>query len=185
MDPMTILGIGAGLNTLYKLFSGRPKTGMVDPEQYKGDLTYSDADIGKMRSSMMGDITQRAGALTGRAISGVKQAGAAGRMPSGAVLSGIAGAHYQGAKGIAEGGAQLMPRLQEMKRGSMMDYYNLANRYGMGEAQMQNQWREGWQGDIGQFTKLAMLYKAGYFNQPGGGGGPEGMPRYDKEELWT
>ena len=87
-------------------------------------------------------------------------------MPSGAVLSGIAGAQYQGARGISEGMAGIEPQLQQMKRNSMMDFYNLQNQYGMGQAQMQNQYSQGWMGDIGNLTKIAMLWRAGYFDNP-------------------
>jgi len=158
--------IGYGMNAITKaLFP--VKSGAVDPAQYKNQLTYSNRDINNIYGTTMQDIARRAASGLNLGISRINQAGAAGRLPTGAVMSNIAGAQYNMARGVSEGASQLRPSLLNMQRRSILDYYNLANRYSMAEAQARNQNIAGWRGDIGNLTKLAMLWKAGYFGSPG------------------
>ena len=117
------------------------------------------------------------------AMSNVKQAGAAKRMPSGAILSGMRGAQYKGAQAMAEGGAALQPHLNQ----SMMNYQNLMNQYGMGQAQERNQMISDVTGTLGNMTAIGLLWKSGYFDQPGvsfnPGGGSGGGSMAPKPQM--
>ena len=161
-------GLNAGVKALFPY-----KSGAVNPAQYKDQLTYSNQDINSMYGNTMQDIGRRSASGLNLGLSRINQAGSAGRLPAGAIMSGMAGAQYNNARGISEGASQLRPQLTNMQRQAMMNYYNLQNQYSMANAQARNQNVAGWRGDIGNMTKMGMLWKAGYF----GGGSEPPMPQ--------
>ena len=158
MDPLTMAALGYGANALWKTFGPQQSSGLEDPRKYRSQLM---PNIGAMRGQAMRNATDANMA----GLSNIRRAGAAGHLPSGAVLDATAGQAYQTARGVSS----IEPQLGEIKRQAEGQYLDRLNEYGAAEAGIKNQQAAGISGDIGQLTKVAMLWQAGYFDQPGGG----------------
>jgi hypothetical protein len=158
-------GIGMLAN---KFLNKKPNVNFgVEPSQFQDELTLSDSDLGKMRSQNLQNI----GMLNQANISGIKQAGAARRMPSGAILSSIAGA----SQGAARGASSIEPQLKNAQINSFSNYLNLQRPFEMMKAQQginnTQQANSFWQEGFGDMSKLILLWKAGLLD--GGGSGNE------------
>ena len=142
--------------------TGRRKNTMVNPDQYRDDIVLSDSMLGRLR----GRARENIGAQTDRMAGQVKQYGAANRLPPGAVLSGIAGANYEGARGLAG----IEPELAGMKRQSVLDYIGMKNQYEAGKEDV-DAYNMNLLGDtVGTLGKLAVLYNFGFFDEEQGQG---------------
>lgn len=149
--------IGYGINQISKALSpNRP--GMLDPRKYKDELTLSDSDIAAIRSGAVSRVQRSTMPLR----SDVKQFGAARRLPAGAVYSGLKGVSYEGARGISE----IEPEMVGLKLGSNRNYYDLLNQYTMAEEMARRENRLFSPEDIGELTRIVMLWKAGLL-EPG------------------
>lgn len=148
---------------LQGLFGGGRGYMGFNPEQYKEDIILSQGDLGKIRSGLMQSIQK---GVVQPGIRGVKQSGAARRLPAGAISEGITGV----AKGAAKQMTAMEPRIQEMRRQSILDFINL-KRGAMADRNMyqyaQDQQSLGMtQGAMGGLAKLLMLWQGGFFNKP-------------------
>ena len=156
--PWAILA-AQGLGMLgNRLFNQKPGVNFdIQPSQFLDELTLSDADLGKMRSQNLQNI----GMMNLGNIQGIKQAGAARRMPAGAIVSGIGGAGYQAARGASA----IEPQLKNAQIESYSNFLNLQQPYEMMKAgqdvantyQDQAFWGQG----MGDMAKVILLYKAG------------------------
>jgi hypothetical protein len=145
MGPLAMMLIPSLINTGMKLFN-RPD---------KSRMTMSNADVDQMMAGPMSQLRSQFGGMNMANIAGIRQAGTANRLPSGAILSGIAGSSYGMGRGMAEGMSSLLPRFKGMQRQSEMDYYNA-----------DQDWKQSFSSDLGYMTQMAMLSKAGFFDQP-------------------
>ncbi len=163
MDPFTMMMIGQGLNMGWKLLNP-PET--QDPSM----LRMTDADVQRMYGQTMSGLSRPIQGQLMSSISGMKQAGAMGRLPRGAVLSGIHGAQYRAGQAIGEAGARVMPQLKMMQMQSMRDVYN-ANQDNLNT---RSQYNQSFSSDLGYMTQMAILSKAGYFDNPENAAGGAG-----------
>ncbi len=163
MDPFTMMMIGQGLNMGWKLLNP-PKT--QDPSM----LRMTDADVNRMYGQTMAGISRPIQGQLMSSISGIRRTGAMNRLPKGAVMSGIAGAQYRAAQGMGEAGARIMPQIKGMQMQSMIDFYN-ANQQNINA---QSQYNQSFSSDIGYMTQMAILSKAGYFDNPENAAGGAG-----------
>lgn len=150
--PLLITG-GAGL---YDKMTQSQNYLPIDPSQYKGDITYSDADIAKIREQHLRNI-KGANMAT---IANIKQEGSAGRMPSGAVLSNIKGVSREAGKSLGD----VEPALSEIKRNAMLDFIDRQNYYRTGKQQFQQGLHDRTMGNLGALGKVAMYWSRGYFD---------------------
>lgn len=132
------------------------KPNMIDPRAYADDLLYEDADIASDLNMLGRKFTRR----SSKAIGDIKQAGAAGRLPEGAVLSGIAGTQQEAAEGISS----VLPALTREKRQSRSNFLNMVNRYetakvGYDQAQVDRNLS-----GLGNLGKIATYWSAGWLN---------------------
>lgn len=164
MVSMAALAIPYLANAGLKLLGGS-SSGGVNPAKYKNQLTYSPADLAMIRQQAGRNAAQ----VNMANIARIQQEGAANRLPSGAIMSGIQGAGQQAAGAVAG----IEPQLKEMQRSAMLNYYNLQNQYGMNQQAATNDFIGGFRGDIGMMTKIALLNKSGYFDQPVGFNSPD------------
>lgn len=163
------LGIGAGMGLL-NYFTGRKdkvKNPYENPAKYRDDLLMTPQNIAGIRNQANRNVnTQLMGTQAA-----IKQAGAANRMPAGAILSNLAGAQYQAARGAAE----IEPQLAQQKQQSIMNYLQMQGQYNQGQIQANeaNQGNRELVGNtLGSLAKLAILYNSGYFkNDDGNQGG--------------
>ena len=132
------------------------KPNLIDPRSFAGDLLYEDADIASDVNMLGSKFTAR----SNKAIGDIKQAGAANRLPEGAVISAIAGTQQKAAEGISG----IMPALQKEKRSSHANFLNMVNQYETQKAGYeQGQTDRNLEG-LGNLGKIATLWSAGYLN---------------------
>jgi hypothetical protein len=169
------LGIAGGMG-LVNYFTGKKnkvKNPYEDPSKYRDDLLQTPQSIQMMRDQAKQNINSSTMATQ----QNIKQAGAANRMPAGAVLSNLAGTQYGAARGLA----QIEPELQQQKRAATLQYIGLQNQFNQGQQETDelNQRNRGLIGDtLGSLAKLAILYNSGYFDSneevsAGAGGNPD------------
>lgn len=133
------------------------------------DLILSDADIREQFNQIMGDLSMT---QQGQ-IAGIKQVGAANRLPAGATQGRIAQTAQQTARGAA--GAKV--GLKEAQRRSKIDYYNLLNQYEQQQAGQQGAQQQFYQSGLGALGQILTLWQGGMFNKPGQQqGGQPGQP---------
>ena len=130
------------------------KPNMIDPRQYAGDLLYDDADI----SSDLNMLGRKTTARSTKAIGDIKQAGAANRLPEGAVLSSIAGVQGRAAEGISS----ILPALNKEKRTSHANFLNMVNQYETQKTAYDQAGTDRMLGGLGQLGKIATLWSGGY-----------------------
>ena len=156
--PVAPAAIIAGGNILSR-FLGKKFFGqgdILDPERFKKDLVLDDSDIGRIR----GNILSRASQINAKNVAGIKQVGAAKRLPSGATQSAIAGASQNLGRGVAS----VEPQLQNLKRQSLMNFINLKLRT-QGLTELQGRERAAFnQGTLGELGRIVTLWQAGFFD---------------------
>jgi len=149
------------------LFNKKPGVNFgIEPSQFQDELTLNDADLGKMRSQNLSNV----GMMNQQNIAGIRQAGAARRMPSGAILSGMGGASYQSARGAAN----IEPMLKQQQMDSYSNFLRLQQPFemmkaGQGIANTQ-QGNQFWGQGMGDMAKTILLWKAGLLGGSGAGG---------------
>lgn len=130
-----------------------------NPAKYRDDLLMTPQNIAGIRNQANQSVnTQLMGTQAA-----IKQAGAANRMPAGAILSNLAGSQYQAARGAAS----IEPQLAQQKQQSIMNYLQMQGQYNQGQIQADqaNQGNRELVGNtLGSLAKLAILYNSGYFN---------------------
>jgi len=156
-----VQGAGLLLNKFFpKGFGGQTKFNMTDPSQFKDDIVMNQGDLGQIRSA----FHNRLSGFQAKSIADIKQAGAAGRLPEGAVIGGIAGT----AQRAAEGAANLEPGLQREKRKSILDFSRLQQRFDaakMAHEQGNAGQTAGFnQQGVGNLGRIAILAEAGLLN---------------------
>jgi hypothetical protein len=146
---IAMLGTALGAGSVKK-----PNT--IDPRAYADDLLYEDADIASDLNMLGRKFTRR----SSKAIGDIKQAGAAGRLPEGAVLSGIAGTQQEAAEGISSA----LPGLKREKRTSHANFLNMVNKYETAKTSYDQAQIDRNLGGLGNLGKIATLWSAGYLN---------------------
>lgn len=141
----------------------------------KGDLTYSEADIARLKKNILGDL------LAGQTKSekNIKQVGAAKRLPSGAIGTQLAENKRETNRAIA----RVEPELNMQRIQSNAGYQNLLNQYGQGILNFQQNKNLTNQAYLGNLSKIFMLWQGGYFNnqqQP-----MRTMPNVDPNLDWS
>ena len=113
----------------------------------------------------------------------IASAGSAGRIPVGAMSDMMRGIQGETARKVA-GAAPGMKALQKESQGK---YFNALNRYSMGQRAASDAKFGRFMGDLGGMTALAMLSRAGYFNQGGQlqGWSPDQVMGGDYEKYLT
>jgi hypothetical protein len=157
MMPLAMMALGMGAKALVGA-ARKPKVGMLDPRKYKNMMMMSDASIGSFRNAAA-DTTARMNMANTAAI---RQAGAAGGAPIGATMSALSGSAYNAGRGAAA----IEPQLAQMQQQGRMNYYNQLQAYEGAQANTYNQQTNDMMGDIGNMTKIAMLWQSGYFDKP-------------------
>lgn len=154
-QPKPFPWLAAGLG-LFGTAAGQamiPGFSMEDPAKYMKDLVITDAEVKKE----LGSVQSRLSGPASKAMGDIKSMGAAGRMPTGAVMSGLAGVQGQVAKGVA--GA--MPGMKMAQKQSMAQYLGMKNQYegakmeyglGKGDRALSG---------MGVLGQIAMLWSAG------------------------
>ena len=165
------LALGPLLQAIFpKGFGGQSEFGGFDPEKYRDDIVLSDADIGAKRHGLMTSVKR---GLVNPAIKDIKKAGAARRLPSGAVTSSIKGAVSAGGEVVAKA----EPAFQEMKRKSMLDFINLKKGFVDDKAMVDMFNTQNTAGTnqiaLGGLAKLLMLWESGALNK-------DSMPQLDR-----
>ena len=150
-----------GLNAAFpKLFGGRTKFQGTNPADFKDQLVMGGAEENAIRRKSLNSL----GMFQDNAIAGVKQQGAANRLPEGATQSAIAGT----ARGANDALAKLEPQIAGAKRGSLAEYLKMQMGYDQakmahetGNANQNAAFNQGALGNIGQW---AMLWNSGLLN---------------------
>jgi len=129
------------------------------------DIMMTDADVRSTYNEILGDLSST---QQGQ-IAGIKQVGAANRLPAGATQGRIAETAQQTAKGAA----RALPLLKENRRRSKSDYYQLLHNYELAQAGQQGAQQHFVQSGLGGLGQILTLWQGGYFNNPQGqaGGG--------------
>jgi len=161
------MAVGYGVQALSKLFRGKPQSGMVDPKSMYNQLMMSEGTVAGMRNQALENARA---ANMGNAMQ-LRQMGAAGRAPMGSIMSALQGMNYQ----TGRAAASIEPQIQQQKMNNAWDYYNAQNQYGQAQQQASDAYNDSWSSDIGNLTKMAMLWQGGYFGGPGGGSGGSGQ----------
>lgn len=163
---LTAASLAAGplMQSLFpKEFGGQTEYKGLNPEDYKKDIVMDEGDLGGIRQGILSNIQK---SVVQPGVRGIKQAGAARRMPLGSIKSATEGIVSTGAKGVAEA----EPGLQNMKRQSMMDFLNMKSRYeydkNMFDFAGTQQSASMNQGAMGGLSKLLMLWQAGALDRP-------------------
>ena len=134
----------------------------ITPQMFKDELTLSDSDLSSIRAANLRNLSM----LNSSQARHIKQVGSARRMPSGAILSNLAGSSLN----LSKGASMIEPHLRRMQVQSYGDYLRLLQPYLMLKARndMQNQLtdRTFLQQGFGDMAKLFILKKAGFFNSP-------------------
>lgn len=137
-----------------------PKYQFTKPE--KEEVVLTDKDINREMMGLLSDL----GMMQTQQIANIKQAGAAKRLPEGAILSAIAGTSER----TARGAAKALPQLKRLQKQSYADYYRLLNMAEQGEAQlqmMQNQAQQSALGGLfGGLGSVLSLWQMGAFEKP-------------------
>lgn len=153
--------------------------GMPDQSDYAID----DATIASMNSGAI-DQMMRQNAMTQ---ANIKQVGAAGRMPGGAVLDALAGANYNLGRGFGSINDDTTARLKaegqfrfaDAKQNAMSRYASDKMTANMNEAQLTADFLRGkkeakqsqrnqWGNMFDDMSNMALLQRAGFFNNGGG-----------------
>jgi len=155
---------GPVLNTLFpKAFGGDTGFKGFDPTPYKDQIVVDEGDASAIRQNILSSIQK---GIVGPGIRGVKQIGAAGRLPKGTTQSAIAGVVGKGSKAVS----QAEPGIQELRRKSMMDFLNLKrdyiNRESLHDMYTGERNAAMLQGSLGGLSKLMMLWQGGLFDKP-------------------
>lgn len=161
--PYLALGL-----TALNMLKPKPKTGMVDPRKFQQAFRYSPQELAALKRASLADIQSNVDMLNTRNIAAIRQAGAARRMPSGAIASGIAGATYQSGRLAAEAMPQINAQNIQLKKQGEMNYFNALNQFQMGQAQAQNMGQNNIWATLGSLGKIALLWQAGLLGQPQG-----------------
>lgn len=148
MGPMAWALLGSGLSAGLKWWN--------QPDE-PDHMTVG--DVRKMYGETMTGLSRPIQGQLMSSVSGMRQAGGMGRLPRGAVLSGIAGAQYRAGQALGESGERVMSELSAQQRASEMAAHNQYR-------EDRNNWGQSFAGDIGNLTQIALLSKAGFFNQP-------------------
>lgn len=161
INPLTI-SLAASLGSA--LLRRQPEFQGLDPAMFQDQLTLSDQDLAGIRQGAI----NRASRANIANVANIKQAGAAGRLPKGAVLSAISGSSQK----LAEGVAGIEPGLQDVKRRSLLDFLNLKGDFDRrkmafesGQADKSNLFTQDTLGGLG---KILILQRAGFFDKPKG-----------------
>lgn len=140
------------------LYGGKMNEGYNFPMPDEKKMTLSESEIRGAQGQLLSDL----GMLQMGQIADIKQAGAANRLPQGAVMSAIAGVGSQGAKAYGKA----LPGLKMAQKQSYADYYRaLLQRAGMQYGEFANQ-RDFYRGMGGGLAKIATLWQMGAFNRP-------------------
>lgn len=155
------MALGPILGSIFPEFLGKTEYQGMDPMKFMNDIILSKGDISQMRSNIINQIKKS----TMPAISRVKQVGAAGRLPKGAVLSGIAGVQGESAKAISG----VEPALDQAKRSSILDFLGVQNQYASQKGAY-DQYNAGlgadmWQTGMGGLGKLITLWQRGLLDR--------------------
>ena len=129
---------------------------LIDPRGYGNELLYSNADI----SSDISMLGNRFGRASSKAIGDIKQVGAAGRLPEGAIMSNIKGTQAEAAEGISS----MIPGLRREGRQSYMDYINMVNKTAETKTMYEQAGIDRTLGGLGQLGKIALLWQSGLLN---------------------
>jgi len=159
--PWLALGLTAGGGLLRRFLNKQDDLQFAnEPAKYKDDLVLDDSDVSGLRGAMK----RAAGEANLAQVGGIKQAGAAKRLPSGAILSALAGSSQKAAQGVA----QIEPQLEQMKTNSLKDFLRMQQPYDMARAQNKlnqqqssNMFNQEMFGNLG---KIAILWRAGFFD---------------------
>ena len=158
--------IGGGLLAENKL---NPKYNFTPPPK---DIQISDQDVNGIFGQILGDLNM----TNADEIAGIKQVGAANRLPAGATQGRIAELGQR----TARGAARALPQLKENQRRSKMDYYNLLKQYELLDANEQNASSAFKQSSLGALGRVITLWQGGAFDKPnwnfGTPGGESGTP---------
>lgn len=163
-DPFTLTTgfslAGPVLRSLFpKQFGGEVPFQGVDPSQFKEGLTLSDTDIMEMMQQIMDDLSGESMA----ARSDIKQAGAARKLPVGAIQTGLADV----TSAVAKGAGKAKVTAKESQRRSLADYINMLNNYKSNKMA----WESGQAGGragmlqeaLGTIAQTLLLKEAGLF----------------------
>ncbi|NOY58906.1 MAG: hypothetical protein GXO75_08220 [Calditrichaeota bacterium] len=153
--------IAGGMTALNFIKPFLMEFGMLNPELYRDYIMYSGSDLAKIREGAMSGVRENLNMLNLKNVSAIQQAGAARRMPSGAILSGIAGSTYQVGRGAIEAVPKIEARLAQMKKEGERRFFDYLNRYKMGEAAFRNAQIDELFGTTGSLGKIALLWQAG------------------------
>jgi hypothetical protein len=151
-----IVPLGISMLGTYLGSESVKKPNLVDPRAYADDLLYDDADISSDINMLGSKFTKR----SNKAIGDIKQAGAANRLPEGAVISGIAGTQQEAAEGVSS----IMPALKREKRTSHANFLNMVNQYETTKAGYDQAQTDRNLAGLGNLGKIATLWSAGYLN---------------------
>ena len=147
--------------TALNMFRPQPAVGALDPSKYKELLMYSPKELAAIRRSTIGDLRSNINMMNMQNIAAIKQAGAAKRLPAGAVLSGIGGASYQGGRAFAEALPRIEANIAKLKKSGQQNYFNALNQYNMALAMAQNMQQANQQETLGGLGKIALMWQAG------------------------
>lgn len=161
--PAATIGGGMLLNHLFpEEFGGRTQYQGVDPRQFKDQLTIDDGEIAGIR----GDITRRATAANAGNRAAIKQRGAAGRLPQGAIMDALAGESQRTAEAVSS----VEPKLQGLKKDSFAKYLSMVDAFmqnkGAFDTNNANSKAAFYQQALGGLGKLLLMWQGGYFDNP-------------------
>jgi hypothetical protein len=132
------------------------KPNLIDPRSMGSDLIYGQGDIASDINMLGNKFTSEASLGVGQ----VKSAGAGGRLPEGAILSGIGGIQAKTAEKVSS----ILPALKREKRRSMTNYLDLVNKYETQKTAYDQAGMDRMLGGLGQLGKVATLWSAGLLN---------------------
>lgn len=161
MALLTTAAIMGGSMLANKLFSkgfgGRTDFKMINPRGFRDDLVMNEGDVRAQRNQLMTQLGTSAAQQNAQ----IQSAGAAGRMPAGALLQALGGVQYNTAKGASGINAQLAGE----KRKSLADYLGLQMNYDqakMGHNQANAQQEAGFnQRALGNLAAMLLQSQAG------------------------
>lgn len=162
-SPLAVAGLSLGASKLLGMlfpeqYGGR--SDILDPRKFMDKMTMSDAEKGQERSLAMRDI----GAAMAKPTADIKQAGAAGRLPSGATSSALAGVAQAGGQAAATVG----PALEGEQRRSFGNFFRTALPFEHLRAGQVGAEANRNQAFVGALSRIAMLWQSGAFKPPEG-----------------
>lgn len=143
---IAMLGTALGANSIQE-------PGLIDPRQFRDQLVYGDTDIAQ-DLSMLG---RRYSSGANKAIGDIKSLGAAGRLPEGAVLTGIGEAQGQAGRGAASA----LPALRREGRQSTANYLGMVNQYETAKAGYAQAGVDRGLEGLGALGRIALLWQGG------------------------